>query len=349
MRRIFLSLVVATIALGLAAPAAQACGSLVAANGAVDLVRTTTLAAYHHGVEHYITNFEFASGQPSFGSVIPLPAAPTKVEKGGAWTLQRLEREVRPPPPSAEGSLTAGAVKSGVQVLQRKRIDSLDITIVKGGGREVAAWTAKQGFALSKDSPAVLDFYSRRSPYFMTARFDATAAVAQGFKSGDGIPVHLTIPTDNPWVPLRILATAKAKTEEVNADVFLLTDREPALLAGRGPTLESSEAASSSLLDDLRSDRGMAWVPHKAWLDYLTINERAGNLLYDLAADVSSRRSPSVADTGLTHLEDFAAPHRRAHTVWPWVMLLGAAPISAAGSGAWLWRRRRTIRPRKVV
>jgi hypothetical protein len=348
MRRMFLSLVVAAIAFGVTAPAAQACGSLVAANGAVDLVRTTTLAAYSHGVEHYITSFEFTSGQPSFGSIIPLPAAPTKVEKGGAWTLQRLEREVNPPKPLAGGFSASTAVKSGVQVLQRKRIDSLDITIVKGGGRAVAAWTVKQGFALSKDSPAVLDFYSRRSPYFMTARFDATAAVAQGFKSGDGVPVHLTIPTGNPWVPLRILATAKAKTEEVNADVFLLTDREPALLAGRGPELESSGAASASLLDDLRADRGMAWVPQKAWLDYLTINERAGNLRYDLAADVSSRRSPSVADTGLTHVEDLAVPHRPTHT--PWAMLsVGAVLIIAAGCGAWLLRRRRTIRPRMVV
>ena len=44
----------------LAAPAA-ACGGLVAPNGAVQLLRTTTLAAHVDGVEHYITSFAFAS------------------------------------------------------------------------------------------------------------------------------------------------------------------------------------------------------------------------------------------------------------------------------------------------
>ena len=47
-------------------------------------------------------------------------------------------------------------------------------------------------------------------PYFMAAKFDAAAAVAKGFKGGDGIPVDLTIPTREPWVPLRILATGEA-------------------------------------------------------------------------------------------------------------------------------------------
>ena len=60
-------------------------------NGAVNLVRTSTLAAYHDGVEHYVTSFEFTGGAPeTFGSIIPLPGEPTKVERGGDWTLQRL-------------------------------------------------------------------------------------------------------------------------------------------------------------------------------------------------------------------------------------------------------------------
>jgi len=76
-----------------AAGPAAACGSLVAPNGAVRLIRTTTLAAWHDGVEHYVTNFEFASNQASFGSIVPLPGNPTDVRRGGRWTLQRLERE----------------------------------------------------------------------------------------------------------------------------------------------------------------------------------------------------------------------------------------------------------------
>ena len=79
-----------------AAPAA-ACGGLVGANGTIKLTRTTTLAAYHDGVERYVTSFEFDGQGKEVGSIVPLPGVPSTVERGGDWTLQRLEREVAPP------------------------------------------------------------------------------------------------------------------------------------------------------------------------------------------------------------------------------------------------------------
>src|SRR5262245_11749442 len=249
------------------ASAAGACGSLVAANGAVNLVRTTTLAAYHDGVEHYITSFEFTGAPKTFGSIIPLPDKPSTVDRAGDWTLQRLEREVSPIPVN-EGFAQASAQRDSVEVIEHVRIESLDVTILRGGGKAVAKWANKQGFDLTRDVPAVLDFYSKRSPYFMAAKFDASAAVAAGFRGGDGIPVHLAIPTDNPWVPLRILGAAKVPQAPVNADVFLLTDHEPSLLYGKGFSVVRSVRASASLLDDLRSDDRSSWVPEDGWLTY---------------------------------------------------------------------------------
>src|SRR3954464_11410335 len=82
-----------------AAPAAAACGGLVGENGTIQLTRTSTLAAYHNGVERYVTSFEFSGQGKEVGSITPLPGIPTKVERGGSWTLQRLEREVAPPEP----------------------------------------------------------------------------------------------------------------------------------------------------------------------------------------------------------------------------------------------------------
>ena len=69
-----------------------ACGGLIGPNGAVNLLRTTTLAGYHDGVEHYVTAFQFAGGGGEFGSIVPLPDVPTDVVRGGDWTLQRLVR-----------------------------------------------------------------------------------------------------------------------------------------------------------------------------------------------------------------------------------------------------------------
>jgi len=76
MRRRIVLLVPATLAFLLVGGPAWACGGLVNANGSVTLVRTTTLAAYHLGVEHYVTSFEFAGVGGEFGSIVPLPGVP---------------------------------------------------------------------------------------------------------------------------------------------------------------------------------------------------------------------------------------------------------------------------------
>ena len=76
---------------------AFACGALLAPNGTISLTRTTTLAAYHNGIEHYLTEFTFNGSGSKFGSIVPLPARPTKVIQAGRWTLQRLELEDNPP------------------------------------------------------------------------------------------------------------------------------------------------------------------------------------------------------------------------------------------------------------
>jgi hypothetical protein len=162
----------------------------------------------------------------------------------------------------------------------------------------VAEWAEDNGFELTDDTPEVLEFYADRSPYFMAAHFDAKRAATDDLVAGDGIPVHLTIPTDDPWVPLRILATGKPANEVVVADVFLLTEREPSLLSGAGLTIERSEAASADLLGDVRRDKGMDWVADDLWLTYATVETEAGDLTYDLAVDAAGDE-PSRLDAGL--------------------------------------------------
>src|SRR4051812_1169984 len=145
---------------------AGACGFLVARNGAVRLERTTTLAAFHNGIEHYITSFKFASDAPEFGSIIPLPGRPTLVERAGDWTLQRLEREVAPPRREAFAADDSAVAGQAAKVISVTQIDSLTLTVVEGGGTAVTKWARANGFALPGDTPRALDFYARRSPYF---------------------------------------------------------------------------------------------------------------------------------------------------------------------------------------
>ena len=115
---------------------ALACGGLIGPNGAVNLLRTTTFAGYHDGNEHYVTAFQFAGGGGAFGSLTPLPGIPSKVEKGGDWTLQRLLRETEPV--CLRAAAAAPAPRRGrAEDLMEVRIDALDITVLRGGAGEV--------------------------------------------------------------------------------------------------------------------------------------------------------------------------------------------------------------------
>jgi hypothetical protein len=300
--RLGLGFSTAILGLFLAVTPTLACGGLIGPNGAVNLLRTTTLAGYHDGVEHYVTAFQFAGGGGAFGSITPLPGVPSSVVKGGDWTLQRLVRETNP----VFRSLDAVAVPAAgmAQEILKVKIDALDITVLKGGASDIGAWAKAHGFRLPPDSPEVLEFYAARSPIFLAAAFDADAARNRGQEVGDGTPVHITIPTANPWVPLRILALGKSGGEAVTADVYLLTDRAPALLptptGSNGLRLDHSAAATDSLLADLKSDRGMDWVPGKAWLTKVAIDGTAGQIGFDLAIDASGAGRPSAIDAGFT-------------------------------------------------
>ena len=165
----------------------------------------------------------------------------------------------------------------------------------------------------------------------MAARFDAARARDLGQTTGDGTPIMVTIPTDEPWVPLRILALGLDASQTVDADVFLLTDDRPEMLAGGpGLSIERDASASSSLLDDLRSDGGMEWIPDSMWLTYLRLEASAGELDYDLALSAHPTTLPSLRDVGVDAVEarTLGAPSGRA--AWPLVTGVVAAALTAA-------------------
>ena len=346
-RRAILAVSVIGTVLALGAMPALACGGLVNANGSVTLVRTTTMAAYHQGIEHYVTSFEFAAGaEGEFGSIVPLPGVPTKVVRAGDWTLQRLVLETQP----VTGDfafLGAARAPESAKVILRTKIDALDVVVLEGGGTAVGNWAREHGFFLPPDAPEVLDFYAERSPIFMAVRYSAERAEERGLATGDGTPVHVVIPTTNPWVPLRILGLGAGAQAPVEADVFLLTDRQPTLLpspvapGGRlvrgvvspGLVLERSEQASSSLLADLRSDKGMKWVPDTGmWLTYLRVDASAGDLTYDLAVDASGAGRPSYVAAGLP-IPETSPVEAIGDVPWNvWAVLLVLAALVLAAS-----------------
>src|SRR5947199_6987319 len=142
MRRILAFLAAVAAALAVSAQPAFACAGLIGPNGAVNLVRTSTFAGYHDGVEHYVTAFQFAGGSGQFGSLVPLPGVPSQVIRGGDWTLQRLVRETETAKFGFLPLASAAAQRDAI-VLQQVRIDALDVTILQGGGEAVGRWATE--------------------------------------------------------------------------------------------------------------------------------------------------------------------------------------------------------------
>ncbi len=267
----------------LGAPA-WACGFLIADNGAIRLGRTTTFVTYADGIEHYVTSFEFQGGGAAFGSLIPLPGEPTSVEKAGDWTLQRLRREFFPPPPQ-EFAFAPQATSNGdsVEVILEVEIDALDITVLKGGAAAIIDWADEQGFSLPEDSEAMFSIYTDRSPYVMAAKFDPQRADGQRLNSGDATPIHITIPTDAPWIPLQVLGLDKPTGERVVADIFVLTPEAPGnVIDEAGLRLFASEQASDGLMFDLHDDQRSEWIPESGHITVFQLDEAAGDLDYDL-------------------------------------------------------------------
>ncbi len=275
---------------------AAACGGLIAPNGAIRLIRATTLVEWHDGVEHYLTSFAYQGQASNFGWIVPLPAVPEKVEEGGGWTLQRLFRETHPSRIAAFGALQAASARDdSAVVLQQVRVRALDITVLRGSGQAVIDWATEHDFFLDAETRGHLLVYAHGSPIFMAAKYDAAAAQATRQRQGDGAPVLVTLKTAHPWIPLEILSVG---TNQVKADLYLLTDQpvnttEIGAFLGEsavgssvpgapGFAVQFQETISPALYRDLSTDKNMGWVRPDSWLTYLSLDAPGKTVTYDM-------------------------------------------------------------------
>ena len=229
-RRWSLLLAVAAAVL-LGAQSALACGGLVGPGGTVQLARTTTLAGYHDGVEHYLTSFTYAGGEGQ----VRLDRAPARrpqrrSARAASGTLQRLVRETQPQPELLRSPRPPWpTTRPGFRAAHPRRRSTLSTSpcCAAAAGRSGTGPTST-GFGLSVDAPEVLDFYA--ALYLHGGQLRRPPGRGYGQRLGDGTPIHLTIPTADPWVPLRILGLGREAADPIQADVYLLTDRRPAVL-----------------------------------------------------------------------------------------------------------------------
>jgi hypothetical protein len=286
------------------------------------------------------------------------------VQEGGAWTLQRLERETHPLPPAVfDGRATAA---SGAQVLQQVQVEALDITVLKGSGQQVVDWCRQNGFALDGETLGHLLRYAEASPIFMAAKYNTARARARGQLQGDGTPVLITMPTPHIWVPFEVLAV---DGQQVQADLYLLTDMplntsEVGAVVGQsavgtqvpgalGMTVAYQERMTPTLYHDLSTDRNGSWVPRDAWLTYLQLDAPPPEVTYDLGVSSSgvihvapfgTRPDLVAADPSVGNLPSWLP---RLPLGTPEVALAVAVVLAGVGALAWLaWRERRPVAPR---
>ena len=360
-KRFIIPLFATAIALGLfafQALPALACGGLVAPNGAVRLSRATTFVAWHDGIERYLTAFTYHGDVSNLGWIVPLPAVPLKIEEGGAWTLQRLNRETHPIVHSPV--FFAGAQNAdSVQVLQQVKIEALNITVLRGSGQAVLDWASSNGFSVNGDTRSHLLIYAKGSPIFMAAKFDTAAARARHQIQGDGAPILITMRTPHLWVPLEVLAL---DGQQVQADVYLLTDgpvntSDVGALVGQSPvgseipgatgfTVAFQEKMNPTLFHDLSTDRNMGWVWQNSWITYLNLDAPDSTVTYDLG--ISSNGVIRLAHFGTPPMAVTDSSATQALPSWlpqmpigaPQV-LLGVLLVFAIGSGLFMFFRTR--------
>lgn len=288
--------------------AAFACGGLIAPDGDARLARASTLIAWHNGVEHYLTSFAYEGSEKNVGWIVPLPTVPDNIQDGGAWTLQRLERETHPQrfiSPLVQADSAAG---SSAQVLQNVQIEALNVKVIKGSGEEIVNWATQNGFFLNDDTRAHLLIYAKGSPIFMAAKYDTQLAQSRGQFQGDGVPLLITMRTAHPWVPLEVLAL---DGQQVQADLYFLTDMPlntsvlnakigqsavgNTIPGANGLALAFQEKMTPQLYHDLSTDRNMSWVWPDSWLSYISLDAPSEQVSYDMG----------ISNDGVIHLAPF--------------------------------------------
>ena len=120
---------------------AEACAGLIGSNGAVNLGRTTTLAAYHDGVEHYVTAFEFLGGGGAVRHADPAAGRADRTSSAAAPGRCSGSRARRTPRRGRLGARSAAAPRAGgARSCSRSASTRSTSPCSRAAAPDVAAW-----------------------------------------------------------------------------------------------------------------------------------------------------------------------------------------------------------------
>jgi len=182
----------------------------------------------------------------------------------------------------------------------------------------VATGPAEHGFLLPPDSPRCSLLRPRAAPSSWPPLQRRGRCGSSHCHRRRHAPSNLTIPTPNPWLPLRILGLGQAPDAVDPSRLFLLTERA---------TLRSSPLATTpvrarpvgervGIADSptCGADKGMGGMPAVDVAQPLQDRSPARELKYDLAVDASASRltpgrgtacGPAAAVVSKTSIDGF--------------------------------------------
>lgn len=242
---------------------AKADGMLVAPPG-VDVYETDQKAVifFEEGTEDLFISVSFQGNAEEFGWIVPTPSEPEVVKSTDLvfTTLDELTRPEYPAPTRGNWNnkmMLEGAMDSGVQVLQTKKIEYYDISVLKADNKDALYnWFNDNGYSFPQAGKYIIDEYIEKNWAFTAIKIDNDRLNSYGINrqlsSGHAVPLRMTFKTDRPVFPLKISSVNGMEDNAPKGEIAFVTGAE-----GKGMLLDSNKVvATDRVIQDFDVDNG---------------------------------------------------------------------------------------------
>lgn len=165
------------------------------------------------------------SGNPrEFAWIIPVPNKPVVEEApdelfSALETLTNPEYVATPEYGMGGGMMVNDALKSGVRVVETKKIDIYDVTVLTAqDSNELRKWLTTNGYKYPEDKEYLLENYVGKDWYFVAAKVrpGAVSYAGAGLASGHATPLKISFAAAAPIYPLKISGMASEEKKPTN-------------------------------------------------------------------------------------------------------------------------------------
>lgn len=217
---------------------------------------------YEDGIEDLFVSISFNGTAEDFGWILPTPTEP-EVVKSTDMLFENLDKMTSPELPAQtigrgwNNAAMEKAQDSGVQVLQTKKIEYYDISVLKADNDDALYnWLNDNGYRMPQAGKYIIDEYIENNWVFTAIKIDSkrvgNSRITNQFKSGHAVPLRLTFKTDQAVFPMKISSIGGMEDDAPEGEIAFVTGAE-----GKGMMLDSGKiVASDRVISDFNPDNG---------------------------------------------------------------------------------------------